>query len=272
MRPACAQCFDVETERKVLASGDLRSKPLHEFSPIYYEHPNCSVGADGFFHFLPRAIDTFDPDGGDAAMIILEKPLQCGLYALPEAEQIALRLLFARATIGWFRQRTPRPFGGAYGRECPRPLWRDDEIEAILIHGLVHLRVRPASVFIWLKELNNEWAWMFACRVIAQCHGGGFQPDFIEPEVYYAVAKDDEAGFRAMAKALGRIARSDFFAAIGKDDLALAWETVGMQDQSLYDAFHYADGLYDAVKFTQTMDERLSDITTIETVVARIQP
>ena len=52
--PFCRQCFTLEEERAVLAGRDLRTKAPDQFRAIYHEHPDCSVGAEGFLYAVDR--------------------------------------------------------------------------------------------------------------------------------------------------------------------------------------------------------------------------
>ena len=46
--PFCRQCFTPEQEQRILSGRDVHAKLPSEFRAIYFEHPDCSVGAGGF--------------------------------------------------------------------------------------------------------------------------------------------------------------------------------------------------------------------------------
>lgn len=256
----CEQCFTPEQERMVLRCNDLRNKPPEEFSLIYYEHPDCSVGADGFMYFLPRALEALVLDSSVGEEVIASA-VKCGIYALPEVPQSALRDLFARAAIGWFKEQDPAPFGPSNSeaeKACPRP-WRlaEEHYSDATILPLLHLRVSPREVFSWLRDLNTPLAWRYLCKLLTREY-------LLEPEVYYVVADGHAQHHADMASVLNRIARTHFFEVITRDALTAAWETVGMEDQKHYDMFRTADGYYDGCAYRPSVAEQLADLRTLE--------
>jgi hypothetical protein len=71
---------------------DPRKTPLHAFSYIYFEHPNCSGGAATVLHWLPRGLELafFDPKIDPP---LIEQTLRVRLWHRPSEEGI-LRTLF----------------------------------------------------------------------------------------------------------------------------------------------------------------------------------
>ena len=210
----CEQCFMPEQERMVLR-GDLRSKPPDEFSLIYYEHPQCSVGADGFMYFLPRALETLVLDD-DVGEYVIASAVKCGLYSICDARQSALRNVFARAAIGWFTAQDPAPFGRWNGdpqNTYLRP-WSLAEAHYcdVTVLPLLHLRVCPRDVFTWLRDVNTPLAWRYICELLRRGH-------LFEPEVYYVTATDREQLHADMASVLNCIARCHFFDVITRDPI-----------------------------------------------------
>ena len=260
--PFCRQCFTPEQEQRILSGRDLHAKVPGEFRAIYFEHPDCSVGAGGFMYFLPRMLETlFFPE---LEYEFFRTTVMCGLYATSQAEQAALRDIFTIAANGWFRGADISILMPVMDGEriypAPCRMASDDMCETI-VDALLHLRVHPREMFSWLAQSNTAAAWTLLCRAMQD-------PQLLlEDPVYFAVDKEYEPAFHAMAQALRKLAWSDLFVIITPDVLARAWESIGMRNQRLYDRFHDADAVRSGYQTQLPDEERLEALRAIEALV-----
>jgi hypothetical protein len=188
----------------------------------------------------------------------------CGLYATSEAEQAALRDIFAIAANGWFHGADISILMPVMDGERRYPaacrMASDDMCETI-VDALLHLRVHPRQVFSWLAQRNTPAAWTLLCRALQD-------PQLLlEDPVYFAVDKAYEPAFHAMTRALQKIAWADLFSTITPDVLASAWESVGMRNQRLYNRFHDADAVRSGYQPQLADEERLEALRAIEALV-----
>ena len=253
----CRDCFDPETERGIMRPGPLRRKPYEEFSPIYYEHIDCSVGAGGFMYFLPRALEAcaFEPY---ADADLLEGAVKCGLHVLPDRERGALLNVFARAAQGWFEGGDMAPLIGPVA-DCAKPYaagdWPNVQAGEFLVRALLNLRVRPDRVFSWLASRDTPGAWMCLCALLST-------KAILERPVYFALDGHEQA-LGNTVDALDRVARSDLFATISRDRLLDAWTRHGSGDQDIERRLSEAEIHYGAYRFVQSSEQQTADLELI---------
>lgn len=212
----CRQCFDIENERRIQRPVPLRNKAWDDFSFIFHEHPECSVGADGYLHFLPRALETAFFDDVIYPELI-GQAVKCGLYMLPEPEQAALRRACTRAAKGWFEAGDPAPFGGldppcdSCGRSVMQSAWRSAAAGCKLVVALVHARVEPDQLFAWLAGIGTPQAWVCLADLIND-------DVILDSPAYFVVSRGEEA-LEETVEALDRLARAALFAEVSEDRL-----------------------------------------------------
>lgn len=156
--PFCDRCFDIETERRVLKPVALREADPRDFAAIYFEHMACSVGGQGFFHFLPRGLETkfFDVDiHPDFAGLAVS----WGLYSLEEARQQAIADAAAATARTFFAGRRPEPFQDFDGSGSITTSYFRAEAGVRLIRLLLAVRVDPWEIFCELVEIGGEIVW-----------------------------------------------------------------------------------------------------------------
>ena len=158
----CPDCFDDEDARKLLRGGPLRRLPARDLVAIFAEHIDCSVGREGFYHFLPRALETLFfslsvyPDLTGVA-------LYCGLARFDEARAAPVRAAAARAALGYFRDRNTAPFYDRHEAAGTGAVRFNStfagEAGMRLVRLLLALRVDPREVFRTLLEDDTDLVW-----------------------------------------------------------------------------------------------------------------
>lgn len=154
----CEQCFSPEARELIVRAEPLRTKPPEHFAGIFGEHIDCSVGAEGFFHFFPRMLETTFftfPAWPDLTGLALS----CGLLRLDAAPMRALRNVAAVAARGYFERRDSAPLatgreGGGWGR------YDKGEGGVLLIRLLLALRTEPAAIFRTLFGRDDDLVWL----------------------------------------------------------------------------------------------------------------
>lgn len=238
-RGFCRQCFTPEQEEQICGSRAVRTADYARFSPIYFEHPNCSGGIATFRHWLPRALEcaAFDtrPDPMLPGQIA-----RLGLLSWPQAEQDALRDVFTRAALNWFATGDPAPLGRQWPDDVNNTRLHDVWTAEILLSALTYLRVDPVSLASHMLATDTAWA----CLGIAAAVG---RPCILD-DIGYLVLENpgDEAAMRSAFTALDRRARAGFHSVLTYGMLMNRWETLtargeGKRAACLLGAMDHAD-------------------------------
>ncbi|PLP60393.1 hypothetical protein CYK37_04415 [Mesorhizobium loti] len=218
-RGFCRQCFTPEQEEQICGSRNMRTTDYAIFSPIYFEHPNCSGGVATFRHWLPRALECAAFDTRPNPMLP-GQIARLGLLSWPQAEQGALRTVFTRAALNWFAKGEPAPLGRQWPDDINNARLQDVWTAEILISALTYLRVDPVSLARHILDTDTPWA----CLGLAAAIG---RPSILDDIGYLVLENaDDETPMRSAFAALDRRARASFHRIITYEALMNRRETL----------------------------------------------
>lgn len=171
--PFCDRCFDPAAEARILQATPLEALPPQDFRAIFDEHPACSVGYVGLFHFMPRALETlfFDLDiHPDLAALAVEG----GLYGLREPRRAALADAAAETMRTFFAGKTPRPFTAEPGSSTMTMPYFQAKAGVRLVRLMLVLQVDPGEIFRALTDIGGEIVWnTFAAALDEGTWAGG---------------------------------------------------------------------------------------------------
>ncbi|GAB5376883.1 MAG: hypothetical protein AcusKO_33450 [Acuticoccus sp.] len=153
----CEDCYDEAARELILRPEPLRTKPTAHFDQIFGEHIECSVGAEGFFHFFPRILET-EFFIGQASPDLTGLALACGLETLDAAHAAAIRDVAATAAHGYFDRRDCAPLR-VDENNGPWRYYDKGEGGVRLLRLLMALRVEPAVLFRAFLRRDDETAW-----------------------------------------------------------------------------------------------------------------
>lgn len=255
-RGFCRQCFTPDEEARICGHGAVRAAHYDSFSPIYFEHPNCSGGIATFKHYLPRALDC-------AAFDMRLYPTlpgqiaRLGLLCWPRDEQQGLRNLFIRAAVDWFA--TGQPGGlGAQGPEDIKGAWLPAiETAEILLSALTLLRVDPLSLARHMLSTDTVWTTLGLAAAVDR--------PYVLEDIGYLVLGDagDEGAMRSAFAALDRNARAGFHRVISYEALMGRWEaTLARGDEKL--------GAYLLAAMDRSEPPQLAEFTDDAVIVAGV--
>lgn len=155
--PFCRECFSEAEEARILRPVALRSADPDDLAGIFFEALDRSVGAEGFMHFLPRALETLSLD----ARLLPRFPahmVDAGSLRLGAQERRVLADAFGRATVDFVETGRVAPLGPP-----PGPLtWMDGvaNVGLSLVRGLIAVRVEPRQVFARLACTGDWRGWL----------------------------------------------------------------------------------------------------------------
>lgn len=252
--PFCRQCFELEHERTILQSRDVRKADAKIFDMIYFEHPNCSGGPDTFWHWLPRGLELcFFNDRFTTPFPY--QMIRLGLSALPEPELHALRQLFCRVILNVLKGFDCRPLGVVPDMENTR--LRDAYLEGVMQDVfviLILLRTDPVEVLRIFLDSDRKQVWSVVQQLCT--HGSSFFDD----NSYYALSdKKAEAAMREAVAALHRRSRAEAFRLIDRSFLLNKWMAASETDSDLARDLADLEALYDVYHKGQTHEEEAED-------------
>ncbi|MFE0017627.1 hypothetical protein ACFWXH_22495 [Mesorhizobium sp. NPDC059054] len=253
-RGFCRQCFTPEQEEQICGPRNVRTADYAVFSPIYFEHPNCSGGVATFRHWLPRALECAAFDTRPFPMLP-DQIARLGLLSWPLAEQQALRNVFSQAAANWFATGEPAPLGQQVPDDVKGNWLPDIWTAEILLSALTYLRVDPVSLARHMLATDTSWATLGLAAAIGR-------PSILD-DIGYLVLEDtdDEAAMRSAFAALDRRARAGFHHIVTYEVLMNRWEALTARGEEKL-AAHLLEAMdrSDPPQFTeqeQADDERL---------------
>ncbi|MGI2032661.1 hypothetical protein ACRQ1B_09755 [Rhizobium panacihumi] len=252
--PFCRQCFELEHERTILQSRDVRKANAAIFDMIYFEHPNCSGGPDTFWHWLPRGLELcFFNDRFTTPFPY--QMIRLGLSALPEPEMHALRQLFGRIILNVLKDSDCTPLGVVPAMENTR--LRDAYLEGVMQDVfviLILLRTDPVDVLNIFLDSDRKQVW----SVVQELGTRG--SSFFDDNSYYALYDDkDETAMREAVAALHRRTRAEMFRLVDRPFLLQKWMAASETDPDLASDLADLEALYDVYHNSQTDEDRAED-------------
>lgn len=266
----CEQCFPRGwVERSITAlSKDKRKVKAENFSFLYDEHPSCAGGSDNIKYWLPRAIELIFLRSDDITGLG-QRCQQIGLSCWPYFELSALRAVFCRAALGWFKSGDPAPIGGVEEKsKLPHP---GMTVSEMIVDMLVYTRIKSETVFSTLLNLDTSRVWHYFSDVLLNPQSFEVNVSFDRPEPHperYA-GKDymSHEDTRTVMQVIQRRARHALFSVVTKDRLLHKWEEIADEAPDLGRAIECAVDVYDDAYFFMNEDAVKHDEQTLRTLL-----